>query len=87
MMLCLYLCSWEMRFHVDINSLKISPSATLNQSDDRRSDFMFMYMACQLTSAEHDYMMNDEELYVISIALRRFCFYLQGSKIIITTDN
>lgn len=73
-------------FEIMCNSSDYTIGTMLGQRKDKKP-YMIYYASRTLNSAKIIYSTTEKELLVVVFALRKFCPYLVGSKMIIFTDH
>lgn len=78
--------NYDFPFHIDATSSAIGTSAILYQMIDKKK-CVIAYMSTKLNDLQRKYHPIEKECLALIVALEKFRYYIQGSKIIVTTDQ
>lgn len=82
----LYNPDYTLPFHVDSTSSSVGTSAILYQMIDKEKHII-AYMSSKLNELQQKYHPIERECLALIIALEKFRHYIEGNKIIVTTDQ
>lgn len=83
-----FLCNpnYSLPFHIDSTSSSIGTSAVLYQIDNKQKNII-AYMSTKLNQLQQKYHPVEKECFALIVALEKFRHYIEGSKVIVTTDQ
>lgn len=83
-----FLCNpiYSLPFHIDSTSSSIGTSAILYQVSEGNKRTI-AYMSTKLNELQQKYHPVEKECFALIVALEKFRHYIEGSKIIVTTDQ